>query len=399
MADQEPEEYASDWEYEYLDNETETFYINLDLTTCNGPLRAPRKRAANAQQDGSKTGQAASPNAVESRGNEGEESQQQQQQQQQQEDDEQDNNSGSDQEGDNIDRKGNATNNSNENENEVDRDINDQMEEEEEEEQIQILDLHSLNPIISYRNQIFSCEWADLIGTEMVFMHPEGYLSDLDRLRQTGKYDLLAANSVKILGRKASLVSTTHSRPKNVSSTAAAAAATTAEEGNEKGTSVGRGKGTKRPSNSNQSQFFTRLREIKRSKGENDTIRTSIPQRKYSALYHLSNTTATDTSPPTALTDGNATAAQFPSGPSNQSQPGSGHAESSFVPSASSIAAATSRKEKIKAWNRTGQQLAEVEDLKKRALKGDEEAVSKLEGIMARTVERAAAEARAEEGD
>ncbi|KAI5300768.1 hypothetical protein KEM56_002217, partial [Ascosphaera pollenicola] len=182
-----------------------------------------------------------------------------------------------------------------------------------------------------------------------------GYISDLERLRQTEKYDLLSTNSVKLLGRKASLISTTHSRFKNTATTTT---------------------GAKQPSN--QALFFERLKELKRAKGENDTIRTSVPQRKYSALYHLSTDGAAHQSNDTAESSTMGEGAPAP-------------------PTASSIAAATSRQEKIKAWARTGQQLAEVEGLKRRAMQGDEEAATALENIMARTVERAAAEARAEE--
>ncbi|KMP00888.1 hypothetical protein CIRG_01029 [Coccidioides immitis RMSCC 2394] len=42
----EPESDESDYEYEYDESERETFYINLDLTSCNGTIRPPRQRSA-----------------------------------------------------------------------------------------------------------------------------------------------------------------------------------------------------------------------------------------------------------------------------------------------------------------------------------------------------------------
>ncbi|KUI60578.1 hypothetical protein VP1G_07776 [Cytospora mali] len=73
--------------------------------------------------------------------------------------------------------------------------------------EIQVLDLHSDNPIISYKGRIFSGSWASNIGTELIFgAHDEvanrglPYLKDLP-----GDVDLMAASSVRILTTPADL--------------------------------------------------------------------------------------------------------------------------------------------------------------------------------------------------
>ncbi|KAK3365503.1 hypothetical protein B0T24DRAFT_635989 [Lasiosphaeria ovina] len=76
--------------------------------------------------------------------------------------------------------------------------------------EIQILDLHSAEPIISYRNHVFRGSWVENIGTEMIFTPHEDNpaLPLLRRLNQN--IDLLAASASRINFKEAILV------PKNV---------------------------------------------------------------------------------------------------------------------------------------------------------------------------------------
>lgn len=73
--------------------------------------------------------------------------------------------------------------------------------------EIQVLDLHSDNPIISYKGRIFSGSWASNIGTELIFgAHNEIAERDLPYLQALpGGVDLLAASSVRILTTPADL--------------------------------------------------------------------------------------------------------------------------------------------------------------------------------------------------
>jgi hypothetical protein len=64
---------------------------------------------------------------------------------------------------------------------------------------VQILDLHTSNPIVSYNGQVFSCQWAQNIGTELLFT-PHDKSSSLPILRNLpGNVDLLAASSARII--------------------------------------------------------------------------------------------------------------------------------------------------------------------------------------------------------
>lgn len=80
--------------------------------------------------------------------------------------------------------------------------------------EIQVLDLHSDNPIISYKGRIFSGNWASNIGTELVFgAHDEVADRGLPYLRTLpGGVDLMAASSARILTIPADL------RPKKLRS-------------------------------------------------------------------------------------------------------------------------------------------------------------------------------------
>jgi hypothetical protein len=129
-------------------------------------------------------------------------------------------------------------------------------------EQIQILGLHTSNPIISYHNQVFTCSWADQIGTELVFSHPD---PDADHhtapLRTGDAFELLAANSVKILGRKGTLTSSSGERALESESTPRVLPRRGAVP-------------------TNQTQFLERLQNIKAARGETDTVRTVMSTRR-----------------------------------------------------------------------------------------------------------------------
>lgn len=73
--------------------------------------------------------------------------------------------------------------------------------------EIQVLDLHSDNPIVSYKGRIFSGSWASNIGTELVFgAHDEVAGRGLPYLRGLpGGVDLMAASSARILTTPADL--------------------------------------------------------------------------------------------------------------------------------------------------------------------------------------------------
>lgn len=191
-------------------------------------------------------------------------------------------------------------------------------------ERIQVLGLHTRNPIISYHNQIFSCSWADQIGTELVFSRPE---TDPDTdvpepLQQGPAFDLLAANSVKLLGRRANITSS--SGPELVQ-----------DQGIEPSTNVpsetlptsqvagSTGVPRRVVPQTYQGQFIQRLQEVKVAKGETDTVRTVMSSRR--------NLNIAD---------------------------------------------------RLGAWARTEARVAEINELQRRALEGDAEAFETLEWLI-----------------
>ena len=187
-----------DWEYEYHDSDTDSFFLTLDLSS-QGPLR-PRHTTTTTTtttEDEHETDFARPLTTTES------------------------------------DHPSTST------------------------DQLQILALHTLNPIISYQNQIFTCSWADLLGTELLFTSPQELDSESDSVLRGRDYDLLAANSVKILGRKANLIS---SSGVTVSEPSTSAAGT--------------------PTTTNQARFLDRLAAIKQDRGEPDTVRTVFSTRR-----------------------------------------------------------------------------------------------------------------------
>ncbi|OJD10551.1 hypothetical protein AJ78_08471 [Emergomyces pasteurianus Ep9510] len=278
----------SEYEYEYDDTATETFYLNLDLTTCNGPIRAPRKRATPTPTTTTPTTSLDSPHGAPLNAGE----------------DQQHTNGNVDSDPDNQDQDQDQGQN---------------------QDQVQIMDLHSENPIISYRNQIFSCSWVDLVGTEMTFSMPEER-STLPRLRQHQDYDLISANRVKILGQKANLIPGTSGIPKaniNNNPRATPAPGPTPSDGDAAAAETLPAAPLAPPTN--QAFFLERLMNAKRAKGESDVVRTSFSQKR------------------------------------NQNF-----------------------EAKLRGWARTGEQMAELELLNRRVLQGDANALRELEDIYAR---------------
>ena len=132
---------------------------------------------------------------------------------------------------------------------------------------LQILALHTFNPIVSYQNQVFTCSWADLLGTELLFTSPDELVSSEDAVLRGRDFDLVAANSVKLLGRKANLMSSsgvTVSEPLTPSATGPSSTTSTTPTG----------------TTTNQARFLERLAAIKQDRGETDPVRTVFSTRR-----------------------------------------------------------------------------------------------------------------------
>ncbi|KAJ5875596.1 uncharacterized protein N7473_012943 [Penicillium subrubescens] len=301
--DQPTDSGEDEWEYEYHETETESFYLNLDLSSVHGPIRPPRRRqqqedtissTPNPEEDGLLPSSTPLPNTLE---------------------------------------------NTTTSEPFTPLETTDQ--EALTNERIQILGLHTCNPIVSYCDQLFSCTWADQIGTELIFSHPDAHVHHNDTsntgqgqpapLLQGPSFELLAANSVKILGRKANITSSASSglvgEVQTGTSTGIATpiSADDAQSTPVPATSVPR----RAVQPSHQANFLARLQNIKAARGETDTVRTTFSMRR--------NVNIAD---------------------------------------------------RLGAWARTEAQLAEIHSLNDRAHKGDVDAFAELERIMIEFAQR-----------
>jgi hypothetical protein len=71
--------------------------------------------------------------------------------------------------------------------------------------QIQLNGLHTANPLVMYNGQLLSCEWARNVGTDMFFAKPD-LESDKDKaLRSLPGVDLIATGSTKLVANVARL--------------------------------------------------------------------------------------------------------------------------------------------------------------------------------------------------
>ena len=144
------------------------------------------------------------------------------------------------------------------------------------EDRIQILDFHSLNPIVSYQNQIYSCEWTSTIGTDILLTAPEPD----DRhpvLRQGPGVSVLAATSLKLSGRPVQLDSRlpTSSEIQSHDHKSATGSSSQPNEilDGKQVTSVKIPDGlTPNRARQNQANFLQRFIAVKAAKGETDEV-------------------------------------------------------------------------------------------------------------------------------
>ena len=147
------------------------------------------------------------------------------------------------------------------------------------EDRIQILDLHSANPIVSYQNQIYSCEWTSTIGTDLLLTTPD---PDFPHpvLREAPGISVLAATGIKLLARPVQLDSR-----RNVSIQAEPQNQTPAPESPTQAEESPQSTAIKIPPNLapsrarlDQASFLERLIAAKAARGETDQV-TVFAQR------------------------------------------------------------------------------------------------------------------------
>jgi hypothetical protein len=152
------DEEESEYEYVYSTDETESYLVQLDLSTLNGIKRERPNRRDNANARQAKAAAAKS------------------------DDDSDDNDADDDSNSAQLAAATKPTSSS-----------------------LQILDLNTENPIISHRGAFYSCTWHDLLGTDMFFTPPHQPALEASHapLRTTNNYNLLGTSRVKLVGRRA----------------------------------------------------------------------------------------------------------------------------------------------------------------------------------------------------
>ena len=144
------------------------------------------------------------------------------------------------------------------------------------EDRIQVLDFHSPNPIISYQNQIYSCEWTSTIGTDVLLTTPEP-IEPHPVLRQGPGVSVIAATSLKLSGRPVQLdsrqpaSSETQSQDQKSAPDSSSQANKTSDSKEVTSVKIPDGLAPNRV-RQNQANFLQRLIAVKAAKGETDEV-------------------------------------------------------------------------------------------------------------------------------
>lgn len=137
---------------------------------------------------------------------------------------------------------------------------------------VQIIGLHTRNPIVSYNGNVYSCQWASNIGTELLFTEhdPDSALPVLRQL--PGHVDLLAASSCRIISNsvlvepKARMAAPPKKKRRTANGKDPTLIIPVGEQASEK--------------RKGQARFLQRLMEIKEAKGEEDEVTVYTEKRR-----------------------------------------------------------------------------------------------------------------------
>jgi hypothetical protein len=148
---------------------------------------------------------------------------------------------------------------------------------------LQVMDLHSTNPLLSYRGMVFRGSWAENIGTEMIFTRhdPESGLQVLRNLQEG--VDLVAASSSRINFKQVQLEMRGAEPQKMSDYEWAEAADRRYKENGGLYVHVGSDKhGYRRP----QANFLEDFEALKRKRGEMEGVTIITHETDKTDLYH-----------------------------------------------------------------------------------------------------------------
>ncbi|KAL2418058.1 hypothetical protein ABEF95_008533 [Exophiala dermatitidis] len=256
-----------EYEYEYDDNETETFYVDLDLSSLNSAIKAkisgdskplvPSKRPRDQSEQQTPDPDAPTPNTpgpVEIEEN-----------------------------GEGLVDQGTGTPSAHARENEDD----DNTGEPEFSGNVQILDLDTSNPVVSYRDHVYSCTWTDMVGTNMFFTAPRRANHTAGTLQSTDNYDLIGMSRIKLVGNRATMTK----KSKRAQAENAREESLPADDGDgdePDGRSLGDIHRTNPQHNmqmKKQAMFLEKLMDVKQRRGETDAVRAYVDDNIASADY------------------------------------------------------------------------------------------------------------------
>lgn len=145
---------------------------------------------------------------------------------------------------------------------------------------LQILELHSDNPLVSYQNKLYSCYWADALGTDLLFTTRSGNDRPQSAVYSTDSFSLLAATRARLIGRpvqmtarstagalKPTLESDGIDSRNNTDSSSLNAAAEVAAPATQVRSSKSR---------QGQARFLERLAAVKAARGERDAVLANV---------------------------------------------------------------------------------------------------------------------------
>lgn len=138
---------------------------------------------------------------------------------------------------------------------------------------IQFLDLHTNNPIVSYKGEAFTCTWTDLIGTSMFFSQAkETPLYDPEI--STNDYDMVGMSRIRLVGNPIKVTPLSQ----NAVLTSSAKPAYQDQPVNipeKPGKSLGSIRRSSAKVNADlrkQANFLEQLMNVKRNRGDNDNV-------------------------------------------------------------------------------------------------------------------------------
>ncbi|KAL2422041.1 hypothetical protein ABEF95_007060 [Exophiala dermatitidis] len=150
---------------------------------------------------------------------------------------------------------------------------------------VQILDLDTSNPIISYRDHVYSCTWTDMVGTNMFFTAPRRRANHTGTtLQSTDDYDLIGMSRIKLVGNRATMTK----KSKRTQAENAREESETLDGEEPDGRSLGDIHRTNPQHNmqmKKQAMFLEKLMDVKQRRGETDAVRAYVDDKIASADY------------------------------------------------------------------------------------------------------------------